>query len=187
MRNRRLVGGLATAVVVALVVAGLFAVGSPATARKARIDQERRNRITQLHFLLASHVREEGSLPSGLGDVDEEVLRQQGYSVDVRRDPESDEFFEYRRLSGREYEVCAEFLLSSDDDRVSEFRPFPGDVSHEPGRNCYERTVTDDEVDSAPGARREPEVVKPVPAGDSPSPAASTPSPSASPDGQAPS
>ncbi|HEX2053448.1 MAG TPA: hypothetical protein VHJ78_06970 [Actinomycetota bacterium] len=186
MRNRKLVGVLATAVVVGLVVAGLFAVGSPATARKARIDQERRNRITQLHYLLASHVREEGSLPSDLASVDEEVLRQHGFSQDMRKDPETGEFFEYRRISEREYEVCADFLLSSDEEQAREFGPFPGDVSHEAGRNCYDRTVTEDEVEAAPGIRPpRPEVVRPLPNTLSPSPAETgTPSDGVSPNGR---
>lgn len=187
MTNRKLVGGLAAAVVVGLVVAGLFAVGSPATARKARIDQERRNRITQLHYLLASHVREEGSLPPNLASIHEEVLRQQGFSQDMREDPETGGFFEYRRISEREYEVCADFLLSSDEEQAREFGPFPGDVSHEAGRNCYDRTVTDDEVDGAPGIRPpRPEVVRPLPGNLPPSPSeTATPSDGASPTGRA--
>lgn len=181
MKNRALVGGLATALVVVLVVAGLFAVGSPATARKARIDQERRNRISQLHFLLASHVREEGSLPAELADVDEEVLRQNGYGFDVRKDPETDDYFEYRRISRREYELCANFLLSSDDRQTREFGPYPGEVSHDEGRNCFEREVTDDDVGATPGFREpQPGIIRPVPDDGSPSPqpAEASPSPS---------
>ncbi len=150
MRNRAVVGALATLVVVGLVVAGLFAVGSPATARKFKADQERRNRLSQLHYVLASHVRTEGSLPGSLEDVDEDVLQRAGYGFDARKDPESGEFFEYRRASDRRYEVCANFHLSSDDRRAEDYGPYPGDVTHEPGRNCYNRTVTTQDVESAP-------------------------------------
>lgn len=161
MKNRAVVGAVATVAVVALVIAGLFAVGSPATARKFKADQERRNRLSQIHFVLAGHVREEGSLPGSLEEVDEEVLRQSGYGFDTRRDPATGEFFEYRRLGDRRYEVCADFETSSDDDRSQEFGPYPGDLEHDAGRTCFERRITAQDVDSAPGFEPFPSRVAP--------------------------
>lgn len=151
MKNRAVVGAVATVAVVALVIAGLFAIGSPATARKFKADQERRNRLSQIHYVLAGHVREEGSLPRSLEEVDEEVLRQSGYGFDTRKDPATGEFFEYRRLGDRRYEVCADFETSSDDNRSQEFGPYPGDLEHEAGRTCFDRRITNQDVDSAPG------------------------------------
>lgn len=169
MKNRAVVGSLATALVVALVVAGLFAVGSPATARKLRADEERSNRITQLHFVLASQVRSEGTLPETLAEVDEEAIRRAGYGFDARKDPESDETFEYRKLSDRTYEVCATFHLSSDDRRTEDFGGYPEEISHRAGRNCFERTVTNQDVESAPDFREGPFPVREAPVKASPS------------------
>jgi len=151
VKNRAVIGAVATVAVVALVIAGLFAVGSPATARKFKADQERRNRLSQIHFVLAGHVREVGSLPRSLAEVDDEVLRQSGSGFDTRKDPATGEFFEFRRLTERRYEVCADFETSSDDDRSQEFGPYPGDLEHQAGRTCFERRITDQDVDSAPG------------------------------------
>lgn len=152
MKNRKVIGAVATVAVVALVIAGLFAVGSPATARKFKADQERRNRLSQMHYVLAGHVREEGTLPGSLDDIDDEVLRQAGYGFDPRRDPATGEFFEYRKLSDRRYEVCADFETSSEDDRaINEFGPYPGDLEHGVGRTCFDRRITDQDVESAPG------------------------------------
>jgi hypothetical protein len=150
VKNRALVGGLATLIVVGLVVAGMFAIGSPATARKYKADQERRNRITQLHYVLSSQVRSQGSLPATLDDIDPEIFRRAGYTSDVRKDPETGENFEYRRTADRRYEVCADFRTSSDDRRAGEFRPYPGEVEHEDGRNCFDRNVTNQDVETAP-------------------------------------
>ncbi|HEX2149801.1 MAG TPA: hypothetical protein VHI31_06490 [Actinomycetota bacterium] len=158
MKNRAVVGGLATLVVVALVVAGMFAIGSPATARKYKADQERRNRITQLHYVLSSQVRAEGSLPASLEAIDSEILRRAGYTADVRKDPQTGENFEYRRTGDRTYEVCADFETSSDDRRAGEYRPYPGDVEHNEGRNCYDRTVTNQDVVTAPDFRESGEL-----------------------------
>lgn len=161
MKNRTVVGVVATLAVVALVIAGLFAIGSPSTARKFKADQERRNRLSQVHYVLAGHVREEGALPRSLEDVDDEVLRQSGSGFDARKDPATGEFFEYRRLSDRRYEVCADFETSSDDNRSDEFGPYPGDLEHEAGRTCFERRITDQDVESAPGFEPFPPRVAP--------------------------
>lgn len=160
MKNRKLIGATATVAVVALVIAGLFAVGSPGTARKLKADQERRNRLSQIHFVLAGHVREEGTLPRSLEEIDEEVLRQSGGGFDARRDPATDEFFEYRRTSLRRYEICANFETSSEDGRTLEFG-YPGDLEHDAGRTCFNRRITDQDVDSAPGFF--PRGVEPIP------------------------
>ena len=163
MRNRAVIGGVATAVVVALVVAGLFAIGSPATARKFKADQERRNRLGQIHYVLSGTVRDEGSLPRSLEEIEDEVLVQVGYGGDVRRDPETGEFFEYRRESDREYEICATFETSSEDRRGQEFGPYPGDLNHDIGRTCFEREVTDQDVESAPAFGIEAPPSRPLP------------------------
>ncbi len=150
MKNRAVVGGLAALVVVGLVVAGLFAIGSPATARKYKADQERRNRVSQLHYILSSHVRSQGSLPPSLDDVDPEAFVRSGYSSDLRKDPETGEYFDYRRTADRRYEICADFLTSSKDRRAEEYGSYPGDIEHKAGRNCYQRTISEQDVDAAP-------------------------------------
>lgn len=150
MKNRALVGTLATVFVVGMVVAGLFAIGSPSTAREYRADQERRNRLSQLDYVLATHVRSEGSLPEQLEQMDEQALRNAGYGFDARRDPETGDFFEYRRVSERRYEICATFHHASDDRRAQQYGAYPGDISHRPGRNCYTRTITDRDLETAP-------------------------------------
>lgn len=151
MKNRAVISAVATALVVGLVIAGLVAVGSPATARKYKFDQERRNRISQLNYVLASYIREEGELPRSLEAISQQQMAQSGYGSDLRRDPRTGEPFEYRRLSDREYEVCATFETSSRDRRSQEFGGYPNDVAHKAGRSCFEREISDQEVESAVG------------------------------------
>ena len=163
MNNRKVIGALATAVVVALVVAGLFAIGSPATARKYKADQERRIRLDQIHYVLSTHVREEGSLPRSLEEIDEQSLMHAGYGGDVRKDPESGEFFDYTRRSDREYEICAAFETDSDDRRSQDFGGYPGGFDHDAERTCFEREITDQDVESAPGFGIDERFPGPVP------------------------
>lgn len=150
MRSRTIVGAIATATVITLVVAGLFAAGSPSTARKLKADGERLNRLTQLHYLLAGNVRSRGSLPQTLRQLRAEGPDGFGYGFDPRRDPETQAFFEYRKLSDRRYRVCATFLTSSKDRRSREFS-YSGNLRYEPGRNCFSRTVSPDDEVRTPG------------------------------------
>lgn len=152
MNNPKLVGIVATALVVAVVVAGLFAVGSPSTAREARADEQRRMHLMELHHELSRHMAEEGSLPDSL----EELNRFSEFGpapFDPRRDPETGELYEYTKLSDSEYEVCAVFNTSDQDRR--DYGPFP-QLQHDPGRNCYEREADEDLFGPGPPPRRAP-------------------------------
>lgn len=156
MNNPKLVGIAATVLVVAVVVAGLFAVGSPSTAREIRADEQRRMHLMELHHELSRHVSDEGSLPDSLEELDR-VSRFGPAPFDSRRDPETGELFEYSKLSDSEYEVCAVFNTSDQDRR--DYGPFP-QLQHDPGRNCYEREADEELFGPRPPDPR-PEPVTP--------------------------
>jgi hypothetical protein len=180
--NRRLVGIVASVAVAALVVAGLFAVGSPATARKFKADQRRVEQLEELHRALVRHFADEGELPDSLRALNNTVFESYG-GVDPRFDPETGKTFEYRKVSDREYEVCARFDTSSDDPRnpnqsLRGYRPVPpegflagGFFEYKAGKNCFKRTLTNSEIRNlypekfpVPGAVNVPEpIVSPAP------------------------
>lgn len=182
--NRALLAVAASVVVAALVIAGLFAVGSPATARKFRADQRRVEQLQRLHDALRNHLIDQTDLPHSLDDLNPAYWENYGQPVDPRRDPVTGEAFDYGRLSDREYEVCANFETSSDDrrnvDRPFRAEPFPFDggggegfFEYEPGRNCFDRTITNAELRNMfPGDPRfSPPERNPEPASLSPAPA----------------
>jgi hypothetical protein len=154
--SRTLIAVAASVAVAALVIAGLFAVGSPATARKFKVDQRRVEHLVELHRVLLQHFVDQGELPGSLRALNGSVFEFYG-GVDPQFDPETGRVFEYRRLSDRQYEVCARFHTLSDDPRspnpvFREYRP-PDDVvligsylGHKPGRNCFHRTVTNSQL-----------------------------------------
>lgn len=150
MNNPKLVGIVATVLVVAVVVAGLFAVGSPSTAREIRADEQRRMRLMELHHQLSLHMSDEGSLPDSLEELNR-FSRFGPSTFDPRRDPETGELFEYSKLSDSEYEVCAVFNMSGQD--RSDYGPFP-QLQHDPGRNCYERVADEELLGPGPPPRR---------------------------------
>lgn len=139
MTNAKIVGTVATVLVVALVVAGLFAVGSPSTARQLRADEQRRQHLSDLHFELANYAAQNDEIPESLEDLN--LLNLYGPSYDPRRDPRTGEFFDYTKLSDTKYEICAQFETSSED---AEGYAMYGQFSHDRGRNCYELDATED-------------------------------------------
>lgn len=179
MKNRKIVGLVATAVVVGLVVTGLFAVGSPANARKERADAERYRRLVELHAHLVSHSREEGALPAGLKDLEPRSFDGFGEGFDPQLDPNTGKAFEYRKLGDRDYEICAVFQTSSDGSGgvdwnnsyygVGPLHPLePYDyavpLGHDAGRNCFDRTISKAELDN----RFVPAPPPPAPPGEAP-------------------
>jgi hypothetical protein len=157
--NRTLVGVVAAVLVAGLVIAGLFAIGSPATARKFKADQRRVERLQDLHRSLLNHFGDEGELPESLADLEPAFWENYGMPNDPRRDPMTGELFEYRLSSGRQYEVCAVFETASNDPRnpTQRYREIPrplepdgfeGFYSYERGRNCFDRMITIAEIRS---------------------------------------
>lgn len=142
MNDSKLAGIAATVLVAAVVIAGLFAVGSPNTARELRADEQRRQDLSELHFELSQHVATEGTLPDSLEDL--ALVNRYVSSYDPRRDPQSGEFYEYSKLSDSEYRVCVDFERSIEE--AERNRGFP-DIEHEAGRNCYARDASEGQSD----------------------------------------
>ncbi len=130
--NAKLLGVVASILVVGLVVAGLFAAGSPSTARKIRADQETENQLNGLQYQLTDHEQRNGSFPRTLAELDSDGR--------FKARTDADTPIEYRRISDGEYEVCAVFLTSSDDPRRSGYYDTGVEsFAHEEGRTCFRR------------------------------------------------
>jgi hypothetical protein len=184
MESRRTVGLVATAAVVILVVAGLFASGSPGTARKFRIDRDRMERLNTLQATLAAHTRENGSLPESLDRLRPNTPGAEfSEEFDPRRDPQTGEFFGYDKISDREYRICARFLTSSSDRRNEGYYGPGGDPSHKVGRNCYDRRLTTEELGRDFYPQPDPRLIPPIPEMMGSPPPPPPPSPASSPFG----
>jgi len=124
-------GGAAALVVVAAFCVGLGVAGGPSTQRHLEADQRRvRDLQAVVSAIHARFVANAGSgmLPSSLGE-----LVNHGIGGAQVRDPESGEMYEYRRLGGGSYEVCAVFAAGT------ERNAMPGDAfwEHGKGRTCF--------------------------------------------------
>ena len=121
--------GAAVTVVIAAVVAGLFALGSPAEERVRRIDDRR---IADLQGIMAAtdlYWTRHSQLPPSLDDL----TADPGVSISTG-DPESLEAYGYQPLDSANYEVCASFEQESGElvrDREKDL------WAHGSGRQCF--------------------------------------------------
>ncbi|TSC78473.1 MAG: Uncharacterized protein G01um101433_224 [Parcubacteria group bacterium Gr01-1014_33] len=165
--NSRITISLASAVslvILASVVAGFFLVGTPATQRSRRFDEERINHMSSLQGYVVNYWQQKGRLPATTKELEDSLS---GFAVP--KDPETDQEYEYRVKDPLSFELCATFGLSSDEysgrsieSRLAKPIPysagFPASQenwNHEAGRACFIRTI-------------DPELYKPRPIGGTP-------------------
>lgn len=145
--NKPLLIGAAIAVLASIVL-GFLAIGSPATQRSLRFDNMRVMHLEQIQWELINYWQTKERLPAALAELQNDIS---GFRVPV--DPETQTAYEYTMKSPREFELCATFELSTPENQVtwrdgsSVTRPFPsmeGNWDHEAGRQCFSRTIDPD-------------------------------------------
>ena len=125
-------------VVLAALVAGFLAVGSPTRARLQRQDAERVQDLSSISTVLEAYAALHHGLPEALATV-----RARGnIPSSSLRDPVSGAPYEYRTTGVASYEICALFSTATNEAEDSVW-------SHRAGRSCFRR-----EVDSLPAAAR---------------------------------
>ena len=128
-------GRLATWTMAALgvtaVVAGLVVLGSPADARRQRIDEHRVSDLQRLSSAIDVQWNRTGQLPENAAAIG----TPNGPAL-PRQDPATGAGYEYHVIAAAQYELCATFDAASED--------APGFWSHGPGRMCF--TVTPQRV-----------------------------------------
>jgi hypothetical protein len=122
----------ATLAVLAAVVAGLVASGSPGHVRLQRLDAARAMNLQAISNLVASHYRAHGSVPTSLA----ELAGNPGWLDQQLRDPVSRAAYDYRAIDSVSYEICARFDTESTMARTQAVTPQNFSV-HGAGRQCF--------------------------------------------------
>lgn len=144
MSQRTVIGVIATALVVTMVVLGLMVIGSPTKARNKETDRLRVERLSQLHFELENYANEKGQLPNSLMELSTKGpnANERDDRFDPTRDPETGDLWDYRKIGPTKYEVCATFHeASGEQGRYSVPEPQPGFYVHGSGRKCFTQSV----------------------------------------------
>lgn len=131
--------GIAVATVVVLtIVGGFLVIGSPATQREYRLDEQRVNGLTELQYRIVSVYQETGALPTTLAEV------EGGQGYEVPGDPETGADYGYRVTGPLSFELCATFSRAT---RTRDGQPLYGYANpfdnwvHPAGDHCFERTI----------------------------------------------
>jgi hypothetical protein len=159
----------------AAIVVGFIAVGSPATQRALRFDQQRVNDLQNIQWQIISHWQQKEKLPATLTELNDTLS---GYIIPT--DPETEAAYEYSVKAtsatssiprGLSFELCATFGRASQDLKgrgatsgrggvypmydTSIAYPSPAggieDVwDHQKGRSCFVRTIDPDKYPIIP-------------------------------------
>jgi len=122
---------VASAAVVAAVVAGLWAIGSPGQERRRRLDGRRVDDLRALAAAVDRYTADHRRLPASL----DELLAGTRWSLDTR-DPETRAPYEYRVVDDSTFEVCATYLLSLEEVGLRDKR-----WAHGAGWTCHRLVV----------------------------------------------
>jgi hypothetical protein len=127
--RRYLFPGLAIAAVAAVVIAGLFTVGSPADERMRRLDRRRVDDLVEITRKADAYWSKHSALPPSL----DQLLKGPGTTIDGR-DPVTGQAYGYAVFGGNSYEVCAEFERPTPEPLGPGTDRFWG---HGAGRHCF--------------------------------------------------
>lgn len=142
-KQSKMIAAIVAGLVLIAVVAGFFIIGSPATQRELRQDQQRVNDLQSLQYQIIEYWRTTESLPATLGDLSDPL---KGYSIPT--DPATGEAYEYSTTGATSFELCATFNLPSPETAQPSRVAYPGIYDtgnefwqHDTGRTCFERTI----------------------------------------------
>lgn len=153
---RRMNAWFGLVLVIAAIVVGFIAVGSPAKQRAIRFDQQRVNDLTNIQWQVTNYWQKKQMMPSTLSDLDDSIS---GFVVPVDPDTYVPYEYSYKGLTGIKgspssvggpsFELCATF--SADSVQVNNIESVPavgkgGGIqidswSHSAGRVCFNRVI----------------------------------------------
>ncbi len=140
----KLVAWLASAVILASIIYGFFLVGSPATQRARRFDEQRISHLQQIQNEVINYWTRKGVLPAGLDDLKDTIS---GFTPP--RDPKTSVQYEYLIGGPLTFKLCAVFEMpDTGSGKAGELRvpsaidyPYQQNWSHDKGRTCFERVI----------------------------------------------
>ena len=122
-------------IIITAAITGLLVSGSPAKERLRQTDRERISDLEQMRYnVINLFYSNQDRLPTDLNEAFTVATINSAYL----QDPETGEPYSYRPIDDRNYELCATFVLSSDD---QENMISPNYV-YNPGYTCFRFSVT---------------------------------------------
>ena len=129
---------VATAMVLATIVAAVWVMDSPAVERQQRLDQRRVAELAQVQAVIEDWARSHGTLPVSLADL----AAQPGMALPVH-DPVAATPYGFEAIAARRYRLCAVFATDTATSRASgrQYVGHPAEWAHPAGHHCFERRL----------------------------------------------
>ena len=135
---------VAIVLVVGSIIAGFSVLGTPQTQRKLRYDAQKVSDLQNIQWQIINYWQQKGVLPTALADLEDPIS---GFIAPV--DPQTRNFYEYKKAGTLTFDLCAEFNKLSQDSAKSAARmvypesmgKFGENWQHEAGRQCFSRTI----------------------------------------------
>ncbi len=138
--NFFILSAITSAILIILaIIFGFIVGGTPLEARLRNQDIQRTNNLQELSSCINSFAYDNNRLPVGLDELKSGV--RYSYCSSMTVDPETQKEYEYRVVSGDQFELCGEFARSTMDE-------FPNSdyygkwQKHDKGEMCETQTVT---------------------------------------------
>ncbi len=143
-RGDRLFAGVATAVALTAILAGLLVTDPPWIVRKQRLDEQRASSLNMISDLVGRFNLDNGKLPQSL----DELLKSTTYRPYLDTvDPTTKAAYEFIPGTARSFQLCAVFELDS----TAIARPTGNLWSHKAGRQCFDLTAPAKTAELQPG------------------------------------
>lgn len=130
-----LIGWVVTVVVVGSIVAGFFIIGTPASARLQKIDQQKVQDLQNIQYQIIYYWQSKSMLPETLGQLENPLS---GYTVP--EDPDGIGY-QYNLGDADSFELCATFNRESSSALSVPVRGANENWEHGVGEHCFARTI----------------------------------------------
>jgi len=129
-------------IVIAGIIGGIVIIGSPSSQRAKQMDERRVNDLMNIQSqIVYQQWQNKGDIPENLS-----VLNDPISNWVLPKDPETNQSYEYKKISKNSFELCASFKTKSDVVDQTKVPTYPANSinenwQHETGKVCFERTI----------------------------------------------
>ena len=143
-KNMRISFYVVSIIVLASIVYGVVIIGLPSTQRAKNTDQTRINDLMSIQSeIVYNQWQKTGNIPASLSNLNDPISN---YIIPV--DPETNQSYEYRKISTSSFELCATFkTVNKTTDTTIKTTPVynngidNANWQHDSGRYCFTRTI----------------------------------------------
>ena len=123
-------------IVVAAFVTSFFFIESPALTRNKKIDDKIVNAFSSLDGAVNNYYNNMKTLPNNI----EELIEENSYlNENIYKNPNNGKFYEYKVISEKEYELCADFLTSNKEETEDYYART--NWKHDEGYQCIKKKI----------------------------------------------